>query len=160
MESVSLSSIPTSSPSRPLKCGIRTCTSPMIPKPDEKGNFDPQRHTAPEMVGHHQGIPAAAFGLQVSPDYLFDCLAGKYQGRFSEEIDEKVERLWYIRALRMGCFLFDGKVGVGFSCRSRRCQRIRCPSEPAKEEKGPENDSIEWTCSSWCRSSMANRRCR
>ena len=23
--------------------------------------------------------------------------------------------------------MYDGKVGVGFSCRSRRCQRIRCP---------------------------------
>ena len=23
--------------------------------------------------------------------------------------------------------MYEGKVGVGFSCRSRRCQRIKCP---------------------------------
>ena len=32
-----------------------------------------------------------------------------------------------IRALRIGTFLFNGKLGVGFSCRSRGCQRKRCP---------------------------------
>lgn len=100
---------------------------PYNPKPDEMGSFDPR------VIRHLRWWPDTKeflrerFGVQVSLDYLFDCLAGKYQGRFSEEIDEKQEQRWYLRALRMGAFMFDGKVGVGFSCRSRRCERIKCP---------------------------------
>ena len=108
---------------------------PYGPQPDEKGDLDPRviRHlrwwdTTKEFLRQR-------FGLQVGPDYLFDCLAGKYQGRFSEEIDEKEERGWYIRALRMGSFFYDGKVGVGFSCRSRRCKRIKCPLNLQRKRK-------------------------
>ncbi|MBI5250757.1 MAG: hypothetical protein HY912_14800 [Desulfomonile tiedjei] len=100
---------------------------PYEPEPDQDGRLDPRviRHLrwwadTKEFLRHR-------FGLQVSPDYLFDCLAGKHQGRFSDQVDEKVEKRWYVRALRMGAFMYDGKVGVGFSCRSRRCQRIKCP---------------------------------
>ncbi len=49
------------------------------------------------------------------------------QGSFSTEIAPEKERIWYIRALRIGVFLFNGKLGVGFSCRSLSCQRKRCP---------------------------------
>lgn len=105
------------------------------PEPDEKGNFDPRviRHLrwweqTKEFLGQR-------FGLQVSPDYLFDCLAAKYQGRFSDQIDEKEEKRWYVRALRMGAFTFDGKVGVGFSCRSKKCQRINCPVNLQRKKK-------------------------
>jgi hypothetical protein len=49
------------------------------------------------------------------------------QGRFSDETALDKERFWYIRALRIGVFLFDGKLGVGFSCRSLGCQREKCP---------------------------------
>ena len=63
----------------------------------------------------------------IGPDLFFDCKAMECQGRFSEEIAHQKERLWYIRALRIGVFLFEGKLGVGFSCRSLGCQRKRCP---------------------------------
>ena len=32
-------------------------------------------------------------------------------------------------------FMFDGKVGVGFSCRSKRCQRIKCPLNLQRKKK-------------------------
>lgn len=99
---------------------------PYRPQPDEKGNFDPRVIRHLRWWDQTKEFLRQRFGLQAGPDYLFDCLAGKYQGRFSEEIDEKQEQRWYPRALRMGAFMFDGKVGVGFSCRSRRCQRIKC----------------------------------
>jgi hypothetical protein len=35
----------------------------------------------------------------------------------------------------MGAFTFDGKVGVGFSCRSKRCQRIKCPLNLQRKKK-------------------------
>ncbi len=108
---------------------------PYDPQPDEKGNFDPRVIRHLRWWDQTKEFLRQRFGLQISPAYLFDCLAGKYRGRFSDEIDEKVERLWYIRALRMGCFLYDGKAGVGFSCRSRRCQRIRCPLNLQRKKK-------------------------
>jgi hypothetical protein len=100
---------------------------PYNSEPDEKGNFDPRVTRHLRWWEQTKEFIRERFGLRVGPDYLFDCLAAKYQGRFSEEIDEKTERRWYIRALRMGAFMYDGKVGVGFSCRSRRCRRIKCP---------------------------------
>ncbi len=99
---------------------------PYNPEPDEKGNLDPRVIRHLRWWEQTKEFLLERFGLQVSPDYLFDCLAGKYQGRFSDEIEEKEERRWYVRALRMGAFMFNGKVGVGFSCRSRKCQRVRC----------------------------------
>jgi hypothetical protein len=94
---------------------------PYGPEPDEDGKYDPRVIRHLRWWEDTRRFLRERFGLQVSPDYLFDCLAGKYQGRFSDEIDEREERRWYVRALRMGAFMFDGKVGVGFSCRSRRC---------------------------------------
>ena len=108
---------------------------PYDPEPDEQGNFDPRVIRHLRWWEQTREFLRERFGLQVSPDYLFDCLAGKYQGRFSDEIDEKEERRWYVRALRMGAFMFDGKVGVGFSCRSRRCQRIKCPLNLQRKKK-------------------------
>jgi hypothetical protein len=99
---------------------------PYNPEPDENGDFDPRVIRHPRWWANTEEFLRERFGLQIGPDYLFDCLAGKYQGRFSDEIDEKAERRWYLGALRMGAFLFDGKVSVGFSCRSKRCQRIKC----------------------------------
>jgi hypothetical protein len=79
------------------------------------------------MVRAHEGILNDRYGLAIGPDLFFDCKAMKFQGRFSDEIAPERERLWYIRALRIGTFLFNGKLGVGFSCRSLSCQRKRCP---------------------------------
>ena len=106
------------------------------PEPDEKGNSDPRviRHLS--WWEQTREFLRQRFGLQVRPDYFFDCLAGKYQGRFSDEIDEREERRWYVLALRMGAFLFEGKVGAGFSCRSKRCQRIQCPLNLQRKTKG------------------------
>lgn len=109
---------------------------PYDPEPDEKGNFDPRVIRHLRWWNETKEFLLERFGLQVGPDYLFDCLAGKYQGRFSSEIDEKQEKRWYVRALRMGAFMYDGKVGVGFSCRSRRCQRIKCPLNLQRKKTG------------------------
>ncbi|WP_169316383.1 hypothetical protein [Desulfomonile tiedjei] len=100
---------------------------PYGPEPDQEGRFDPRVIRHLRWWEDTRRFLRERFGLHISPYYLFDCLAGKYQGRFSDEIAEKGERHWYVRALRMGAFMYDGKVGVGFSCRSRRCQRIKCP---------------------------------
>jgi hypothetical protein len=105
------------------------------PEPDQHVRFDPRVIRHFRWWEDSRRVLRERFGLQVGPDYLFDCLAGKYQGRFSDQIDEKVEKRWYVRALRMGAFMFDGKVGVGFSCRSRRCQRVKCPMNLQRTRK-------------------------
>jgi hypothetical protein len=105
------------------------------PEPDEKGNCDPRIIRHLRWWEQTTEFLRQRFGLQLSPDYLTDCLAGKDLGRISDEIDEREERRWYVRALRMGAFMFDGKMGVGFSCRSRRCQRIKCPWNLQKKKK-------------------------
>jgi hypothetical protein len=97
------------------------------PEPDQDGRYDPRVIRHLRWWEDIRRFLQERFGVEVSLDYLFDCLAGRYQGRFSDEIDERVERRWYVRAMRMGAFMFDGKVGVGFSCRSKRCQRTKCP---------------------------------
>jgi hypothetical protein len=104
-------------------------------EPDVQGDFDPRVIRHLRWWEQTREFLRERFGLQVSPDYLFDCLAVKYQGRFSDQIDEKEEKRWYCRSLRMGAFMFDGKVGVGFSCRSRRCQRIKCPLNLQRKRK-------------------------
>ena len=108
---------------------------PYEPEPDQDGRYDPRVIRHLRWWEETRQFLRDRFGLQVTSDYLFDCLAGKYQGRFSDEIDERVERRWYVRALRMGAFMFDGKVGVGFSCRSRRCPRIKCPLNLQRKKK-------------------------
>ncbi len=101
------------------------------------------------MVRAHEGIFAGRYGLAIGPDLFFDCKAMKCQGRFSDEIASEKERLWYIRALRIGTFLFNGKLGVGFSCRSLGCQRRRCP---LNSRTGTEKiDSTEWIFISCCK---------
>lgn len=108
---------------------------PYEPEPDQDGKYDPRVIRHLRWWEDTRRFLRERFGLQVSLDYLFDCLAGKYQGRFNDEIDEREERRWYVRALRMGAFMFDGKVGVGFSCRSRPCQRIKCPLNMQRKKK-------------------------
>ena len=105
------------------------------PEPDQHGRFDPRVIRHLRWWEDTRRFLRERFGLQVSPDYLFDCMAGKYQGRFSDQIDDQVEKRWYVRALRMGAFMYDGKVGVGFSCRSRRCRRIKCPLNLQRKRK-------------------------
>jgi len=118
---------PEEQPLPPVEVWRQDMYEPYNPEPDEKENFDPRVIRHLRWWDQTKEFLRERFSLQLSPDYLFDCLAGKYQGRFSDEIDEKQEKRWYARALRMGAFIFDGKVGVGFSCRSRRCQRMKCP---------------------------------
>jgi hypothetical protein len=108
---------------------------PYNPEADEKGNFDPRAIRHLRWWAETKEFLRTRFGLEVTSDYLFDCLFGKYQKRFSDEIEEEEERRWYVRALRMGAFMFDGKVGVGFSCRSKWCQRIKCPLNLQRKKK-------------------------
>ncbi len=108
---------------------------PYEPEPDQNGKYDPRVIRHLRWWEDSRRFLRERLGLEVSLDYGFDCLAGKYQGRFSKEIEEREERRWYVRALRMGAFMFDGKVGVGFSCRSQRCQRIKCPLNLQRKKK-------------------------
>lgn len=108
---------------------------PYEPEPDQDGKYDPRLIRHLRWWEDTRRFLRERFDLQISLHYLFDCLAGKYQGRFSEETDEREERRWYVQALRMGAFMFEGKVGVGFSCRSRRCQRIKCPLNLQRKKK-------------------------
>lgn len=126
---------PDEQPLPPVEVWHADMYEPYRPEPDEQGNFDPRVIRHLRWWDQTREFLRERFGLQVSSDYLFDCLAGKYQGRFSDQIDEKEERRWYARALRMGAFMYDGKVGVGFSCRSRRCQRIKCPLNLQRKKK-------------------------
>jgi hypothetical protein len=100
---------------------------PYDPKPDGRGDFDPKTIRHIRWFECTKEFLQDRHGLAIGPDLFFDCRAMKCQGRFSEDIAPEKERLWYIRALRIGTFLFSGKLGVGFSCRSLGCQRKRCP---------------------------------
>jgi hypothetical protein len=100
---------------------------PYDPKPDDRGDFDPQVIRHVRWFERTKEFLQDRYGLSVGPDLFFDCRAMKCQGRLTEDIAYEKERLWYIRALRIGTFLFNGKLGVGFSCRSLGCQRKRCP---------------------------------
>ena len=100
---------------------------PYEPKPDEKGDYDPGAIRHVRWFERTKEFLQDRYGFTIGPDLFFDCRAMQYQGRFSEEVTHEKERLWYIRALRIGTFLFNGKLGVGFSCRSLGCQRKRCP---------------------------------
>jgi hypothetical protein len=97
------------------------------PKPDDKGDFDPRVRHHIRWFAEAKQYLGARFQIQVGPDLYFDCKTMHCQGRFSEEIAYQKERPWYIGTLRIGVFLFNGKLGVGFSCRSLACQRNRCP---------------------------------
>jgi hypothetical protein len=99
---------------------------PYDPTPDTKGNFHPQAIRHLRWFSETKQFLGARYQLVVGPDLYFDCKAMQCQGRFSEDVDYQKERLWYIRALRIGAFLFNGKLGVGFSCRSLSCKRQRC----------------------------------
>jgi hypothetical protein len=126
---------PDEQPLPPVDVWHEDMYEPYNPEPDEQGNFDPRVIRHLRWWEQTREFLRERFGLRVSPDYFFDCLAGMYQGRFSEEIDEKQEQRWYLRALRMGAFMYDGKVGVGFSCRSRRCRRIKCALNLQRKRK-------------------------
>jgi hypothetical protein len=100
---------------------------PYDPKPDEKGNYDSGTIRHIRWFEETKKLLRNRYQIVIGPDLFFDCKAKQYQGSFSAEIAPEKERLWYIRALRIGTFLFNGKLGVGFSCRSLGCQRRRCP---------------------------------
>lgn len=100
---------------------------PYVPKPDERGAFHPEVIRHVRWFEQTKDLLRDRYGLTIGPDLFFDCRAMKCQGSFSAEIAPEKERLCYIRALRIGTFLFNGKLGVGFSCRSLGCQRKRCP---------------------------------
>ncbi len=100
---------------------------PYAPTPDDKGGFDPRVIRHVRWFERTKEFFQARYGLVIGPDLFFDCKAMQCQGSLSVEIAHEKERIWYIRALRIGLFLFNGKLGVGFSCRSLSCQRKRCP---------------------------------
>ena len=100
---------------------------PYDPKPDDKGDFDPQVIRHIRWFERTKDFLQDRYGLAVVTDLFFDCKAMQCQGSLSVEIAPDKERLWYLKALRLGVFLFHGKLGVGFSCRSRSCQRKKCP---------------------------------
>lgn len=95
---------------------------PSPPEPDERGEYDPSavRHvrwfnpTREFLMGRYD-VPTL--------NLYFDCLVTKYRG-YSDQT-RRDERAWRF-ALRMGTFIFEGKLGVGFSCRSQRCPRGAC----------------------------------
>jgi hypothetical protein len=100
---------------------------PYEPQADKEGNYDPGIVRRDQWFEETKRFLLERYQIAIGPDNFFDCKAGQYQGRFSDEVPPDKERLWYIRALRIGAFLFDGKWSVGFSCRSLSCQRKRCP---------------------------------
>ena len=108
---------------------------PYDPKPDDKGDFDPQVIRHVRWFERTKEFLQDRYGLVIGPDLFFDCKAMQCQGSFSPEIAHEKERMWYIRALRIGIFLFNGKLGVGFSCRSLGCQRKRCPLNLKNRER-------------------------
>ncbi len=99
---------------------------PYDPTPDEKGDFHLRVIRHVRWFDQTKDFLRDRYGLAAGPDLFFDCKAMTCQGSFSPEIAHEKERIWYIRALRIGVFLFNGKLGVGFSCRSLSCQRKRC----------------------------------
>lgn len=100
---------------------------PYDPQPDPTGNYDPAAIKHLHWFEETKAFLRDRFQIFIGPDLFFNCRAMQYQGKFSDKILPEKERLWYIRALRIGVFLFNGKLGVGFSCRSRGCQRTKCP---------------------------------
>jgi len=99
---------------------------PYDPKADKDGNYDTKIIRHLKWFEETKRFLKARYEIAIGPDLFFDCKAMHCQGRFSEEIAPEKERPWYIRALRLGIFLFDGKLGIGFSCRSLSCQRKQC----------------------------------
>lgn len=100
---------------------------PYDPKPDTDGNYDPRIIRHIKWFEETKRFLETRYEMAIGPDLFFDCKAMQRQGSFSEGIRPEQERMWYIRALRIGAFVFDGKLGVGFSCRSLGCQRRECP---------------------------------
>ncbi len=105
------------------------------PVADDKGNFDPQVIRHIRWFERIKEFLQERYGLAIGPDLFFDCRAMQCQGSLSVEIAPDKERLWYLKALRLGVFLFHGKLGVGLSCRSRSCQRKKCPLNLKNEER-------------------------
>lgn len=97
------------------------------PQPDDQGDFNPGVIRHIRWFERTKEFLQDRYGLIIGPDLFFDCKAMQCQGSLSVEIAPDKERLWYLKALRLGVFLFHGKLGVGFSCRSLGCQRQRCP---------------------------------
>jgi hypothetical protein len=107
------------------------------PPPDDKGRLDPQ------VLKHwEQLFPTkdflreryAQYKILQGPTLDFDCLVPKFHDRITHKVlqdadgnplfipvDDKPE--WYDGALRIGIFGWQ----VGFSCRSRGCEREWCP---------------------------------
>ncbi len=109
---------------------------PELPPPDDKGRLDPQ------VLKHwEQLFPTKDFlreryaqcKILQGPNLDFDCLVPKFHDRITHKVlqdadgnplfipvDDKPE--WYDGALRIGIFGWQ----VGFSCRSRGCEREWC----------------------------------
>ena len=96
------------------------------PRPDKEGDYDPRTIRHIRWFEETKGFLKVRYETVIGPDLFFDCEAMERQGSCSEQVTPEREHLWYIRALRLGMFLFGGKLGVGFSCRSLSCQRRRC----------------------------------
>jgi hypothetical protein len=109
---------------------------PDLPPPDEKGRLDPQ------VLKHwEQLFPTKNFLRERYAQYKilqgstldFDCLVPKFQRKMTHRWDTdqfgnpdpqpvQDSHEWYDSALRIGIFKWE----VGFSCRSRRCERHWC----------------------------------
>jgi hypothetical protein len=109
---------------------------PDLPPPDDNGRLDPQ------VLKHwEQLFPTkdflreryAKYKILEGPTLDFDCLVPKFHDRITHKwmedahgnpfpipVDDKHE--WYDGALRIGIFMWQ----VGFSCRSRSCERVWC----------------------------------
>jgi hypothetical protein len=113
-------------PAPELEAWQQEIWEPYEPKPDHQGNCGPEIIRHLRWFEESKEFLDTRYQITIGPDLFFDCKAMQCQGNFSDEIPLEKERLWYIRALRIGAFIFDGKLGVGFSCRSLSCQREKC----------------------------------
>lgn len=99
---------------------------PYEPSPDDRGDFHPGKIRHIRSFERTKDFLQDCYGLAVGPDLFFDCRAMQRQGPSSAEFAPERERIWYIRALRIGVFLFNGEFAIGLSCRSLTCQRTKC----------------------------------
>ena len=109
---------------------------PELPPPDEKGRLDPQVLKHWEQLFPTKNFLReryAQYKILEGPSLDFDCLVPKFHDRITHKwvedaygnpdpipVEDKHE--WYDGALRIGVFQWQ----VGFSCRSRTCERIWC----------------------------------
>lgn len=98
----------------------------MTPEPDENRDHDPRIIRDAQWVAPSRDFLAARYGVR-SAAAFFDCKVLNFHPPLTNNL--ATERWWYGEALSMGWYTYGGKqrIGIGFSCRSKRCRRRDCP---------------------------------